>query len=102
MGKSDAGMIRKIFKVEPMADRSGYFFNLNVSNRLEQFEGRLSIPISRAEFAVIRSTVNYMIPHLMGWHVFIDPLQLDNTMLSEESSLNNASFLNDTIPEWAK
>ncbi|KAJ7549553.1 hypothetical protein O6H91_07G058100 [Diphasiastrum complanatum] len=58
MGKSDAGMIRKIFKVEPMADRSGYFFNLNVSNRLEQFEGRLSIPISRAEFAVIRSTVN--------------------------------------------
>ncbi|KAJ7294113.1 hypothetical protein O6H91_20G027300 [Diphasiastrum complanatum] len=102
MGKSDAGMIRKVFKVEPMTDRSGYFFNLNVSNKVDQFEGRLGVPISKSEFAVMRSTINYIIPHLLGWHVFVDPLKLDDTMLSEDSSFSNPNFVRDAIPEWAK
>ncbi|GAU23858.1 hypothetical protein TSUD_369660 [Trifolium subterraneum] len=31
MGKSDEGKVRKVFKVEPLPDGSGYFFNLSNS-----------------------------------------------------------------------
>ncbi|KAJ7565005.1 hypothetical protein O6H91_02G044000 [Diphasiastrum complanatum] len=102
MGKSDAGMVRKVFKVEPMADKSGYFFNLAVSNKLDKSDGRLSIPISKAEFAVIRSAINYIIPYLMGWHVIVDPLKLADCMPSKDLKSDGPSLVKDARMEWAK
>ncbi|CAM6120938.1 unnamed protein product [Calypogeia fissa] len=96
MGKSDAGKIRKVLKVEPMSDQTGFFFNLYVSNKLEALEARISIALTRAEYSVLRSSANYMIPYLMGWHMVVDPSKLDE-FISEGTDSSPLS-----VNEWQK
>jgi len=62
--------VRKVLKVEPTPDGNGRFFNLSVQNRLLNVDESIYIPITKGEFAVIVSTFNYIIPHLMGWSTF--------------------------------
>uniref|UniRef100_A0A0E0EBE0 Uncharacterized protein n=1 Tax=Oryza meridionalis TaxID=40149 RepID=A0A0E0EBE0_9ORYZ len=65
-GRSDEGKVRKVLKVEPTPDGNSRFFNLSVQNRLLNIDENIYIPITKGEFAVIVSTFNYIIPHLMG------------------------------------
>lgn len=73
MGSSNAGMVRKTLKVEGMPDKTGFFFNMSVVNKLENVEERFTVPVTKAEFAVMRSSFNFIIPYLMGWHAYTNP-----------------------------
>ncbi|XP_062233625.1 single-stranded DNA-binding protein WHY1, chloroplastic-like [Phragmites australis] len=78
-GRSEEGKVRKVLKVEPTPDGNGRFFNLSVQNRLLNIDESIYIPITKGEFAVIVSTFNYIIPHLMGWSVFTSSIKPEDS-----------------------
>ncbi|KAI5065350.1 hypothetical protein GOP47_0020045 [Adiantum capillus-veneris] len=92
LGSSDAGKVRKSLKVEPMNDRSGFFFNFNMTNKYNNVEMHLTVPVTKGEFAVMRSSFNFMIPYLMGWHAYVNPSAI-------QSGANNRV---DSDLEWSK
>ncbi|XP_024525979.1 single-stranded DNA-binding protein WHY2, mitochondrial isoform X1 [Selaginella moellendorffii] len=108
MGKSDAGMVRKSLKIEPTTDRNGFFFGLTVANKVEKAEARLNIPISKGEFAIIRSAANYALPYLMGWHYATEVNGIDEAGASGASVSGTTAPRSlvqppsDIDPEWDK
>ncbi|KAL5224583.1 hypothetical protein ABZP36_011222 [Zizania latifolia] len=78
-GRSDEGKVRKVLKVEPTPDGNSRFFNLSVQNRLLNVDESIYIPITKGEFAVIVSTFNYIIPHLMGWGTFTNSIKPEDS-----------------------
>ncbi|VVA91302.1 unnamed protein product [Arabis nemorensis] len=78
-GKSDEGKVRKVLKVEPLPDGSGHFFNLSVQNKLLNVDESIYIPITRAEFAVLISAFNFVLPYLIGWHAFASSIKPEET-----------------------
>ncbi|XP_073054346.1 single-stranded DNA-binding protein WHY1, chloroplastic-like isoform X2 [Primulina eburnea] len=90
---SEEGKVRKLLKVEPLPDGSGHFFNLSVQNKLINVDENIYIPITKAEFAVLVSSFNFILPYLLGWHTFAN-----STRPEDASRLNNA---NSTVDyEW--
>eukprot|EP00246_Nothoceros_aenigmaticus_P017247 TRINITY_DN8306_c0_g1_i3.p1 TRINITY_DN8306_c0_g1~~TRINITY_DN8306_c0_g1_i3.p1 ORF type:complete len:230 (+),score=23.24 TRINITY_DN8306_c0_g1_i3:98-787(+) len=55
MGKSEQGKVRKSLRIESMADKQGFFFNLTVANKGESSEERYNMPISKSEYFIIRA-----------------------------------------------
>lgn len=78
-GKSDEGRVRKVLKVEPLPDGSGHFFNLSVQNKLINVDENIYIPITKAEFAVLNSTFNFIIPYLLGWNTFANSIKPEDS-----------------------
>ncbi|KAG6531562.1 hypothetical protein ZIOFF_005376 [Zingiber officinale] len=78
-GRNEEGKIRKILKVEPLPDGTGYFFNLNVQNRLLNMDDSIYIPISKPEFAILNSAFNFIVPYLLGWHSFANAIRPENS-----------------------
>ncbi|XP_047060137.1 single-stranded DNA-binding protein WHY1, chloroplastic-like [Lolium rigidum] len=78
-GRSDEGKVRKVLKVEPTPDGNGRFFNLSVQNRLLNVDESIYIPITKGEYAVIVSTFNYIIPHIMGWSTFTNSIKPEDS-----------------------
>eukprot|EP01018_Ginkgo_biloba_P013969 Gb_03500 [translate_table: standard] len=97
MGKSDAGQIRKVLQVVPVPNSPGYFFSLSISNKLMNVNERFSVSITKAEFAVMQSTFNFILPYVMGWHVFADSTKPDESthFMSSKSDVQVNSDL-----EW--
>ncbi|KAK6160010.1 hypothetical protein DH2020_003391 [Rehmannia glutinosa] len=94
-GRSDEGKVRKVLKVEPLPDGSGHFFNLSVQNKLANLDESIYIPITKAEFAVLVSSFNFIIPYLLGWHTFA------NTMKPEDANrVNSANPRSSVDFEW--
>ncbi|KAL1550990.1 Single-stranded DNA-binding protein why1, chloroplastic [Salvia divinorum] len=98
-GKSDEGRVRKVLKVEPLPDGSGHFFNLSVQNKITNVDENIYIPITKAEFAVLVSSFNFVLPYLLGWHTFA------NSIKPEDANRQNSS--NATSPrsadfEWTR
>ncbi|CAI7872501.1 unnamed protein product [Closterium sp. NIES-53] len=54
-------------------------------------DDRFSVPVTKAEFIVVRSAMNFILPHLMGWNAFTSPGAIDPSMMlpSAPSSDNN-------------
>lgn len=92
-GRSEEGKVRKVLKVEPLPDGTGHFFNLSVQNKLVNVDENIYIPITKAEFTVLVTSFNFILPYLLGWHT------LANTTRPEDlSRLNN---VNSTVDyEW--
>ncbi|CAB4295172.1 unnamed protein product [Prunus armeniaca] len=96
-GKSDEGKVRKVLKVEPLPDGSGHFFNLSVQNKLINLDESVYIPITRAEFAVLKSAFNFILPYILGWHAYA------NSIKPEDSSrMNNSSSRYGGDFEWSR
>ena len=51
MGSAQQGAVRKKLRVTPQDSGEGYFFSLDVADTKANFNERLSIPVSRGEFA---------------------------------------------------
>ncbi|KAF2302409.1 hypothetical protein GH714_036212 [Hevea brasiliensis] len=96
-GKSEEGKIRKVLKVEPLPDGSGHFFNLSVQNKLLNMDESIYIPITRAEYTVLTSAFNYILPYLLGWHAFANSIKPD-----DHSRVNNASPRYGGDYEWSR
>ncbi|KAJ0240436.1 Single-stranded DNA-binding protein WHY3 [Hirschfeldia incana] len=94
---SDEGKVRKVLKVEPLPDGSGRFFNLSVQNKLLNVDESVYIPITKAEFAVLISAFNFILPHLIGWQAFASSIKPEDT-----SRFNNASPKYGGDYEWSR
>lgn len=92
-GRSEEGKVRKVLKVEPLPDGSGHFFNLSVQNKLVNVDENIYIPITKAEFTVLVTSFNFILPYLLGWHTLAN-----STRPEDVSRLNN---VNSTVDyEW--
>ncbi|KAL1225651.1 Single-stranded DNA-binding protein WHY3 [Cardamine amara subsp. amara] len=96
-GKGDEGKVRKVLKVEPLPDGSGRFFNLSVQNKLSNVDENVYIPITKAEFAVLISAFNFILPHLIGWNAFATSIKPEDS-----NRLNNASSKYGGDYEWRR
>ncbi|KAK3152174.1 hypothetical protein QOZ80_2BG0155430 [Eleusine coracana subsp. coracana] len=67
MKSSHEGQVKKSLSLTPLGSDSGYFVNLTVLNNVQKTTDRLSVPITKGEFAVLRTTLSYALPHIMGW-----------------------------------
>ncbi|XP_060214536.1 single-stranded DNA-binding protein WHY1, chloroplastic [Lycium barbarum] len=94
-GRSDEGKVRKVLKVEPLPDGSGHFFNLSVQNKLINLDENIYIPVTKAEFAVLVSAFNFVLPYLLGWHTAANSFKPEDTSRS-----NNANPRSGAELEW--
>ncbi|XP_059316715.1 single-stranded DNA-binding protein WHY1, chloroplastic-like isoform X2 [Lycium ferocissimum] len=94
-GRSDEGKVRKVLKVEPLPDGSGHFFNLSVQNKLINLDENIYIPVTKAEFAVLVSAFNFVVPYLLGWHTAANSFKPEDTSRS-----NNANPRSGAELEW--
>ncbi|KAL9665650.1 hypothetical protein QQ045_021071 [Rhodiola kirilowii] len=67
MQTSNAGQVRKSLSIKANADSSGYFISLSVSNNILKTNEWLTVPLTTAEFAVIRAASSFALPHILGW-----------------------------------
>ncbi|KAI3783725.1 hypothetical protein L1987_42811 [Smallanthus sonchifolius] len=65
MQSRDAGQVRKSLSVKPHTD--GYFISLSVTNNILKTNNRVTVPVTTAEFAVMRAAFSFALPHIMGW-----------------------------------
>ncbi|KAL1817441.1 hypothetical protein DCAR_0521871 [Daucus carota subsp. sativus] len=72
MKTSNAGQVRKTLQVKPHADGSGYFISLSVVNNVQKISERVTVPVTKAEFAVMRTAFSFALPHIMGWDRYIN------------------------------
>nr|UYD62357.1 transcription factor 1 [Betula platyphylla] len=96
-GKSEEGKVRKVLKVEPLPDGSGHFFNLSVQNKLLNVDESIYIPVTRAEYTVLVSAFNFILPYILGWHAFANSIKPDDT-----SRVNNANARYGGDFEWSR
>ncbi|WMV28498.1 hypothetical protein MTR67_021883 [Solanum verrucosum] len=94
-GRSDEGRVRKVLKVEPLPDGSGHFFNLSVQNKLINLDENIYIPVTKAEFAVLVSAFNFVMPYLLGWHTAVNSFKPEDASRS-----NNANPRSGAELEW--
>ncbi|PKI55068.1 hypothetical protein CRG98_024534 [Punica granatum] len=67
MKTSNAGQVRKSLSIKPHQDGSGYFISLSVVNNLLKSMDRITVPVTTAEFAVMKTACSFALPHIMGW-----------------------------------
>ncbi|KAK1396415.1 Single-stranded DNA-binding protein WHY2, mitochondrial [Heracleum sosnowskyi] len=81
MKSSNAGQVRKTLQVKPHADGSGYFISLSVVNNVQKISERVTVPVTKAEFAVMRTAFSFALPHIMGWDRYINqpPKSVENS-----------------------
>ncbi|CAL5417178.1 unnamed protein product [Camellia sinensis] len=96
MLSSNAGQVRKTLSVKP--NDNGYFISLSVVNNILKTNDRFSVPVTTAEFAVMRTAFSFALPHLMGWDRYTH--QLPQSMYENPSSAKVVSPLLDS--EWDK
>lgn len=67
MLSSNAGQVRKSLSIKPHANSNGYFVSLTVVNNLLNTKDSFSVPVTTAEFAVMKTACSFALPHIMGW-----------------------------------
>ncbi|CAM0946737.1 unnamed protein product [Alopecurus aequalis] len=68
MKSSNEGQVRKSLTITPLGnDNNGYFLNIKVENVAQKTNERMSVPVTKAEFAVMRTALSFALPHIMGW-----------------------------------
>ncbi|KAI5679075.1 hypothetical protein M9H77_10025 [Catharanthus roseus] len=96
-GKSDEGRVRKVLKIEPLPDGSGHFFNLSVQNKLVNLDENIYIPVTKAEFAVLNSAFNYVLPYLLGWNTFASSIKPEDSNRTNSANPRSGADL-----EWSR
>ncbi|KAH9781917.1 Single-stranded DNA-binding protein WHY2 [Citrus sinensis] len=96
MLSSNAGQMRKSLSIKANAD--GFFISLNVANNILKTNERFVVPVTTAEFAVMKTACSFALPHLMGWDRLTNQLPRSSTDSSSSSKVDQ-QFLN---LEWDK
>lgn len=73
MKKSSEGLVKKTLSILPFNDGGGYMFNLSVMDSLKKTNERFTLPVTKAEFSVMRSAFGFVLPHILGWDRLIAP-----------------------------
>ncbi|CAB4319349.1 unnamed protein product [Prunus armeniaca] len=66
-GFFNAGQVRKSLSIKCHADGSGYLVSLTVVNNLLKTKENFVVPVTAAEFAVMKTACSFALPHIMGW-----------------------------------
>ncbi|KNA05359.1 hypothetical protein SOVF_191110 [Spinacia oleracea] len=80
---SNAGQVRKGLSIKANSEGTGYFFSINVANNITKVNERFTVPVTSAEFAVMRTSFSSVLPHIMGW----DRYSYQPPVLKEENSV---------------
>ena len=75
MGGQGQGLVQKALKVGPSPDGKVLFFSLDVKSGGSPNQ-RISVPVSRGEFAVLCSLIHSVLPSLLGWDLWRDFVHL--------------------------
>ncbi|XP_059637752.1 single-stranded DNA-binding protein WHY2, mitochondrial isoform X2 [Cornus florida] len=59
MLSSNAGQVRKSLSIKPYPDSTGYFVSLGVVNNILKTNDRFTVPVTNAEFAVMRAAFSW-------------------------------------------
>ncbi|KAI5419935.1 single-stranded DNA-binding protein WHY1, chloroplastic [Lathyrus oleraceus] len=100
-GKSDEGKVKKVLKVEPFPDGSGFFFNLGVQNNLANLEESITLPVTKSELSVLSAIFKFIMPYLLGWHTFADSINPEYSVAAASVARNaNPKYGGDY--EWSR
>ncbi|XP_074280176.1 single-stranded DNA-binding protein WHY2, mitochondrial-like [Silene latifolia] len=66
MQTSNAGQVRKSLQVKGNPD-GNYLITLNVVDKVKKLNEYLAVQATPGEFAVIRTSFSFALPHIMGW-----------------------------------
>lgn len=64
-----------------------------VQNKLQNLDESILLPVTKAEYTLLMSAFNYVVPYFMGWHAFTNSIR-------PEASNANSSFGADL--EWSR
>ncbi|KAK8559258.1 hypothetical protein V6N13_098838 [Hibiscus sabdariffa] len=62
-----AGQVSKKLYIKALDGDNGYMISLTVTNNIEKSIERLNVPITTAEFAVLKTACSFALPHIIGW-----------------------------------
>ncbi|KAL6525330.1 Single-stranded DNA-binding protein why2, mitochondrial [Orobanche minor] len=85
MQSSNAGQVRKSLSIKAHSDGSGYFVSLSVVNNIYKTNDRFVVPVTTAEFAVMRTAFTFALPHIMGWDRLTNQQQPHHVSASKRS-----------------
>ncbi|CAI7772163.1 unnamed protein product, partial [Closterium sp. NIES-54] len=54
----EEGQVQKVLRIQPFNDFTGFYFSLNVKDARRGVDDRFSVPVTKAEFIVVRSAMN--------------------------------------------
>lgn len=101
MKSSMEGQVKKTLNVSPIStEGGGYFFNLSVTNSAQKTNDRFSVPVSKAEFAVLRTVFGYVLPHIIGWDRVVAPQLM--SMGASSVGLKEPETRLDSNYEWGR
>ncbi|XP_010677192.2 single-stranded DNA-binding protein WHY2, mitochondrial [Beta vulgaris subsp. vulgaris] len=93
MQTSNAGQVRKSLSIRANTDGSGYFMSLSVNNSISKTNERFTVPVTSAEFAVMRTSFSFALPHIMGWDRLISQLPNPNEQNSMNAGLRSSNSM---------
>ncbi|RDX65885.1 Single-stranded DNA-binding protein WHY2, mitochondrial, partial [Mucuna pruriens] len=67
MLSSNAGQVRKSLSIKPHTNNNGYFVSLTVVNNLLNTKDHFTVPVTTAEFSVMKTACSFALPRIMGW-----------------------------------
>ncbi|MBA0681029.1 hypothetical protein Goari_012691, partial [Gossypium aridum] len=67
MKSSNAGQVSKKLFIKAFDGGNGYMISLTVTNNILKSTEHFNIPVTTAEFAVLKTAFSFALPHIMGW-----------------------------------
>ncbi|OMO51495.1 ssDNA-binding transcriptional regulator [Corchorus capsularis] len=64
---SNAGQIAKKLFIKAHDAGDGYMVSLTVTNNIQKSTDRFYVPVTTAEFAVLKTACSFALPHIIGW-----------------------------------
>ncbi|GAV72013.1 Whirly domain-containing protein [Cephalotus follicularis] len=95
MLSSNAGQVRKSLKIKAFSDGTGYFISLGVANNILKSNEQFVVPITTAEFTVMKTACSFVLPHLMGWDRVTnqsEPVDIVGKLSKENSQLLDSEW----------
>lgn len=67
MKSSNAGQVSKKLYIKALDGGNGYMISLTVTNNILKSNERFNVPVTTAEFAVLKTACSFALPHIIGW-----------------------------------
>ncbi|XWS24663.1 hypothetical protein CRYUN_Cryun27aG0002000 [Craigia yunnanensis] len=72
MKSSNAGQVSKKLYIKALDGGNGYMVSLTVTNNILKSNERFNVPVTTAEFAVLKTACSFALPHIIGWDWLIN------------------------------
>ncbi|XVF63488.1 hypothetical protein PTKIN_Ptkin09bG0090600 [Pterospermum kingtungense] len=72
MKSTNAGQVSKKLYIKALDGGNGYMISLTVTNNILKSTDRFNVPVTTAEFAVLKTACSFALPHIIGWDWLIN------------------------------